>query len=133
MMVLISGGFDPLHVGHLNLINGARPYGRVVVALNSDAWLVSKKGYAFMSFDDRREILLAIEGVSLVLPVNDADGTVCDALTRLRPDYFANGGDRESADSAEDAVCRKIGIRQLFGVGGGKVRSSSDLVRRAHC
>mgnify|MGYP001594837129 FL=1 len=129
MKVLVSGGFDPLHVGHVRLIADAARYGEVVVALNSDAWLKRKKGYVFMHFQDRNEILKALLAVDRVIAVDDDDGTVCAALTAVRPRYFANGGDRVSADAREHALCRELGIVELFGVGGGKVRSSSEMIR----
>ena len=130
-VAMVSGGFDPLHVGHLDMIIGAAAYGRVVVALNSDAWLTRKKGHPFMEWEDRARILNHIREVSEVVPVDDADGTVCEALRRVRPDYFCNGGDRTIPHPAEEAVCRELGIAQAFNVGGGKIRSSSDLVRAA--
>lgn len=131
MMVMVSGGFDPLHVGHLRMIRHAAAWGRVAVALNSDAWLVRKKGYAFMPWAERAEIIEAIPQVAIACAFDDADGTVCDALRRLRPHYFANGGDRVEPESREHALCVELGIQELWGVGGAKVQSSSDMVRRA--
>lgn len=128
MIVMVSGGFDPLHVGHLNMIEEAARIGRVIVALNSDEWLRRKKGYVFMPHADRTRILSAIEGVTMVTPVDDSDGTVCEAIRRIRPTLFLNGGDRTQADPKEDALCRSLGVAQLFNVGGGKVRSSSQIV-----
>ncbi len=126
--VLCSGGMDPLHIGHLNLLQAAASHGHVVVALNSDDWLRRKKGYCLMSYADRARILMALEVVAEVMPVWDEDETVCDALRRLRPDIYANGGDRTIPNPFEHAVCREMGITELFDVGGGKVRSSSELV-----
>ena len=128
MNCLISGGFDPLHIGHIRLIESASRFGRVTVALNSDAWLMRKKGYCFMPWIERKEILDSLRAVCIVLPVKDDDGTICELLERIRPDYFANGGDRTTANAAEHAVCAKYGIREVFGIGGSKVQSSSTLV-----
>jgi D-beta-D-heptose 7-phosphate kinase/D-beta-D-heptose 1-phosphate adenosyltransferase len=129
--VMVSGGFDPVHDGHLDLIEHAAKYGRVVVALNSDAWLTRKKGYALLPWATRWRILSLLTPVYLVIEVDDADGTVCAALHRYRPTYFANGGDRTGRNTPELAVCESLGIRPLFGIGGGKAASSSDLVRAA--
>jgi D-beta-D-heptose 7-phosphate kinase/D-beta-D-heptose 1-phosphate adenosyltransferase len=130
MIVLVTGGFDPLHVGHVRMFRAAQEYGRLVVGLNSDAWLMRKKGYAFMPWEERAEILDNQGGVSLVLPFDDADDTVCALLESLRPHYFANGGDRMEPHPAEHKICQKYGIKELFEVGGEKVQSSSGLVRR---
>ena len=127
---MISGGFDPLTTGHLDLIDESANYGRVIIALNSDAWLIRKKGYAVMPFDDRRRILLALRNVDDVTAVDDSDGTVCEALRRIIPFWFCNGGDRTEPNEAEDAVCRELDIHQLFNVGGGKTRSSSEIIGR---
>jgi cytidyltransferase-like protein len=129
-IAMISGGFDPVHIGHCDLINSAAKYGRLVVALNSDEWLIRKKGYNFMSWDDRKTILLQMENVSYVTTVDDADDTVCEALRRIRPDYFVNGGDRQEGLKPESSVCTSMGIKEIF-CGGGKVRSSSEIVRAA--
>lgn len=125
--ILLSGGFDPIHVGHWRMIRAAKEIrSRVIIALNSDAWLIRKKGYVFMPWEDRAELLRAYH--VHVVKVDDRDGTVCEALERLRPLYFGNGGDRTAANPAEHEVCVRLGIQELFGLGGGKVRSSSELV-----
>lgn len=124
---MISGGYDPPHIGHIRLIKEASNYGKVIVALNSDEWLTRKKGKPFMNWKERAEMLEQIKGIARVVYVDDRDGTVCDALLRLQPDFFANGGDRTVPNPLEDEVCRKLRITQLFGIGGGKIRSSSDV------
>jgi len=129
--VLVSGGFDPLHIGHVALLREAALYGEVIVALNSDEWLRRKKGHVVMPWADRATILLAIRHVTNVTPVTDSDGTVCEALRRIRPTAFANGGDRTTADPREHAVCADLDIMELFGIGGAKARSSSEIVRSA--
>ena len=126
--ILCSGGFDPLHVGHLYYLTDAYYKGRVVVALNSDAWLMRKKGYVFMPWKDRALILAGLSCITSVYPVVDEDDTVCAALRLIVPDYYANGGDRIEPLSAEDAVCKELGIEQLFNIGGDKIHSSSKLV-----
>ena len=99
--IAISGGFDPVHIGHLNMIKGAAQEGSVIVILNSDAWLQQKKGYVFMPFEERKAILEAFSDVHHVVEVDDSDGTVCAALDQLRPCYFGNGGDRVSDNVPE--------------------------------
>ncbi len=131
-IVCISGGFDPLHVGHAALIEEASEWGDVVVILNSDSWLMRKKGYVFMPWSDRNEILKAMRHVGAVTYVDDSDGTVCEALERIKPDYFANGGDRTEDNTPEKEVCERLGIKMLWGIGGKKIASSSDLVRATH-
>lgn len=126
--VAISGGFDPVHSGHINLIKSAAKYGKLIVILNSDEWLVRKKGYAFMRWAERARILMGLEHVWQVSSVDDSDGTVCEALERIKPDYFANGGDRKEENIPELELCKKLGITPLFGIGGEKTQSSSELV-----
>lgn len=129
--ILCSGGFDPLHVGHVSYLKAAYKIGEVVVALNSDAWLERKKGYVFMPWKDRAQIVGALFCVNAVYPVDDDDGTICAALRELRPYAHANGGDRTVPSPTEDDVCAELGIKQLFGVGGDKIASSSQLVETA--
>ncbi len=127
-VVLVSGGFDPLHVGHVRMIEHAARYGNVHIALNSDEWLYRKKGYFFMPWEERAEILTSLLCVFRVLRVDDEDGTVCEALRSLKPSYFVNGGDRISPNRAEARICKRQGIEQIFDAGGGKVQSSSALI-----
>lgn len=129
--VMVSGGFDPVHAGHIRMIRHAAQYGDVIVVANSDDWLYRKKGFIFMEYEKRIEILNAIKGVILVDSVDDSDGTVCEAIRRLKPTYFANGGDRGKSNTPEQAVCDEIGVKLLWGIGGEeKVDSSSDLAEK---
>ena len=129
--VMVSGGFDPVHAGHIRMIRAASRYGDVIVIANSDAWLYRKKGFVFMEFEKRVEILNAIKGVVLVDSVDDTDDTVCEAILRLKPTYFANGGDRGKKNTPEQVVCQQVGTELLWSVGGDdKIDSSSDLVKK---
>jgi len=129
--IMVSGGFDPVHIGHIRMIIEASKHGDVIVVANSDDWLYRKKGFVFMEFDQRAEILAAIKGVIKVSGVDDYDGTVCEAIRAHKPDYFANGGDRKKHNTPEQAVCEELGVEMLWGVGGDdKANSSSDLVEK---
>lgn len=129
--VMVSGGFDPVHVGHIRMILAAAKYGDVIVIANSDDWLHRKKGFVFMEFNSRYEILNSIKGVLIVDSVDDADGTVCKAILRHKPDYFANGGDRGRSNTPEQDVCEKLGVKLLWEIGGDeKIESSSELIKR---
>ena len=128
--VMVSGGFDPIHGGHIQMIRDAAQYGNVIVVANSDDWLLRKKGYVFMSFEERSKILKEIKGVILVSAVDDSDNTVCNAIRMLRPDYFANGGDRGKSNTPEQDICEELGVEMLWGIGGDyKFNSSSDLIK----
>ena len=128
---MISGGFDPIHKGHIRMIREAVKKGEVLVIVNSDAWLMRKKGYVFMPFEERVEIIKSIKGVrdTSVVGIDDSDNTVCEALRKFKPDYFANGGDRTNTNTPEMALCEELGIEMLWEVGGGKVQSSSTLTK----
>jgi D-beta-D-heptose 7-phosphate kinase/D-beta-D-heptose 1-phosphate adenosyltransferase len=134
--VVVSGGFDPIHVGHVRLMNSAKELGdKLIVVINNDNWLKKKKGYNFMSQVDRAEIisnLKCVDEVFLTLHEENCDDmSVCRELEQLKPDIFANGGDRKEDNIPEYDLCNKLGISMVFNVGGEKLRSSSDLVKDA--
>ena len=114
---MISGGFDPIHVGHIRLIREAAKYGDVIVAMNSDDWIFRQKGFNSIGFNERKEFLMAIKGVVDVVAVNDEDGTVCTALIEHRPTYFANGGNRNEDNTPEKIICEELNIRMLWNIG----------------
>ena len=131
-IVAVSGGFDPIHIGHTRMIQDARKLGNVIVFLNTDEWLKRKKGYVFMTWQERAEILLSIKGVKEVYSAMDEDNTVCEALRFYKPDVFANGGDRKPGRVPEYQVCEELGIEMAFSVGGDdKPQSSSWLVEKS--
>ena len=132
--IVISGGFDPIHIGHLRMIKDASKLGRkLIVIANCDRFLVDKKGYVFMPIEERLEILESFDGVDRAVESIDDDMTVCKTIEWLAKDEdiacFANGGDRRNEDDIpESFVCEKYGIEMEFNVGGGKIQSSSSLV-----
>ena len=91
--------------------------------------LIRKKGYRFMSFEERKEILYAIKGVTKVILADDADGSVCNTLAEIKPNYFANGGDRVKTNTPEVALCKELNIQMLWNIGGEKIQSSSELTK----
>lgn len=132
MTICVSGGFSILHRGHLSLLFGAKMYGDVVVILNSDAWLKRKYGKVIVPWEIRASLLMATGYVHEVVGVDDTDGTVCEALKRIRPDFFANGGDRTQDNTPEISICSQYGIEALFNVGGEKQASSSEILKGKH-
>ncbi len=135
-VVAVSGGFDPVHIGHVRLFVEARKLGeKLVVIMNNDNWLMAKKGFVFMPEAERKAILEFLRPVDEVFvtrhPPNPTDMSVCAALRELRPDVFANGGDRKADNIPEYQLCEELGIEMAFRVGGEKIQSSSELVKRA--
>lgn len=136
--VILSGGFDPLHTGHLAMIRDAslRSKHGVIILLNSDEWLTRKKGKPFMNAIERADILLQIRGVERVYDFNDDDGTATDGIrfvAEVFSDFklaFGNGGDRKdgSTPSAEHQVCKEHGIDMLWGLGGDYKKNSSSAI-----
>lgn len=135
IVVAVSGGFDPIHIGHLHLFKEAKKIGNeLVVILNNDNWLKKKKGYNFLPQKERKEILAALRYVDRVFLTkhqpNPKDMSVSRELRLLKPNVFANGGDRTLSNILEVAVCREIDCRMVFNVGkGGKLQSSSWLLK----
>ncbi len=129
-IVTVSGGFDPIHIGHIRMIREASKLGKLIVILNNDAFLVRKKGRPFMPLEERKEILENIKGVDSVFVSIDEDDSVRKSLEAIKPDIFANGGDRKNESEIREAeVCKRLGIEMVFNVGGGKVQSSSWLIK----
>ena len=134
-VIVLSGGFDPMHVGHLRMIQESAKMAEIVIAgVNSDEWLMRKKGYVFMPHEERVEMVQGTRGVSKAMAFDDDDNSACDLLRRVRalwPNFkgaFANGGDRTSDNIPEIPVAEELDVHLIWGVGGGKVQSSSDLV-----
>ena len=152
-IIVLSGGFDPIHKGHLRMFGEASWLGhQVIVGLNSDEWLTRKKGKPFMEFEERKEIIEGFKYVNQVIPFDDSDDTACDLIRRVHnicqsenyeydysdlghagffeyhQIYFANGGDRGKDNVPEVDICKKLDVTMLWGVGGGKIQSSSWLI-----
>ena len=136
-IVLVSGGFDPVHSGHIKLIEEASKYGNVVVLLNSDKWLKNKKGRAFLPFEERKIIMNALKNVIDVIVCGELDNTCIDGIKKVinkYPSYrikFANGGDRNNKSTPETLFCEKNSIETLWGIGGeNKTNSSSWILKK---
>ena len=137
-ITIVSGGFDPIHVGHVRMIREAAAIGdQLIVGVNSDDWLLRKKGKVFMPFKERTEVIMGIKGVKKVVGFNDDDNTACELLKfvrLMRPDdnlIFCNGGDRVKGNTPEDKMAHKLRIQMAYGVGGNdKAQSSSVLLAK---
>ena len=129
-VVVVSGGFDPLHKGHIRLFNESKKLGhKLVCGLNSDKWLFRKKGQILMNFGERAEIISSFRAVDEVISFNDTDDTAVNLLTRVQSIYpecsicFANGGDMEEKNTPESGFCRAYNIDMLWNVGGDSPKS----------
>lgn len=125
--VAVSGYFDPIHIGHLEYLKMAKDLGDyLIVIVNNDYQSNLKKGKSFMNELDRVEIVKALKLVDEVFLSIDKDRTVCKSLEKLKPDIFANGGDRSTEEIPEAEVCVNFNIKMIDGLGD-KIRSSSEL------
>ena len=134
--VVVSGYFDPIHVGHLEMMKLAKQLGdELVVIVNNDKQAKLKKKKSYMSEDDRLKIVKAIRYTDAAFISVDEDKTVCGSLEKIRRNYkdyniiFANGGDRHSGEITESKVCKKCDIQMIDGLGD-KIRSSSKIIKR---
>ena len=152
-IIIVSGGFDPVHKGHLRMFRDSSWLGhQVIVGLNSDDWLSRKKGKPFMKFEERKELLEGFKYINQVLPFDDSDDTASDLIRRVHTIYnseahehsysdlpqqgmmdyyqiyFANGGDRGKGNVPEVGICKELDVVMLWGIGGGKIQSSSWLI-----
>ena len=125
--VAVSGYFDPIHIGHLEYLRMAKELGdSLVVIVNNNYQCKLKKGKHFMDENDRVEIVKALRFVDEVFLSVDKDRTVCKSLEEIKPDIFANGGDRATSEVPETPVCKKFNIKMVDGLGD-KIRSSSSF------
>jgi D-beta-D-heptose 7-phosphate kinase/D-beta-D-heptose 1-phosphate adenosyltransferase len=135
-IVLITGGFDPLHSGHIAYFRAAKELGDIlIVGVNSDAWLTRKKGAPFMPYSERAEIVRNIVGVDFVINFDDNDGSAKNAIQITRQNHptdqiiFANGGDRTN-DNIPEMDIADNNLQFVFGVGGfNKANSSSWILQ----
>lgn len=147
-VVMVSGGFDPVHIGHVRLFNEAKKLGdELVVVINNDNWKRQKRKHVFMPEHERKEIIEAFACVDRVVvtahprnPKGPKDMSVSRELLKIKPHIFANGGDRNEKDSENPdsslyydiKACKELGIEMVFNVGhGGKVQSSSELIEKS--
>jgi len=141
-VVVISGFFNPLHIGHIDYISSARNLGDfLIVIVNSDDQVKIKGSVPFMNQDDRLRIIRNIKGVDRSVISIDEDGSVCQTIReefkRLQNDpffedmIFANGGDRKEGGVPEDILENELGIKMIYNVGGEKVQSSSELIKKS--
>tara|TARA_R110000824_G_scaffold107299_3_gene253469 strand:- start:6244 stop:6672 length:429 start_codon:yes stop_codon:yes gene_type:complete len=137
-LAIVSGGFDPVHVGHLELFERAKTIADdLFVIVNDDAFLERKKGKPFMPLNERLKIIESLKPVTMVVESSDEDDTVCNTLEWIRALYknkykhmmFCNGGDRTNKqDTPEHIRCEQLGIKPVYGLGE-KIQSSSWLTK----
>lgn len=137
-VVITSGYFNPLHIGHLNLISESKKLGDfLIVIVNNDEQVKMKGSVPFMSQDERMEVVKALKYVDEAFLSIDNDRTVMKSLEEIFKKYqsneliFAKGGDSTPDNVPEEWACKKFGARLIFGVGGGKIQSSSWLISNA--
>ena len=132
-IVIVTGGFDPIHSGHIAYINAAAQLGRVVIGVNSDDWLIRKKGAFFMSYEERVNIIRNLKNVMGIVEFDDSDGSAKDAIVQVRKLFpknqliFANGGDRTSTNIPEMDI-KDDNLIFKFGVGGEDKKNSSSWI-----
>lgn len=131
-IVIVTGGFDPVHSGHINYLKEAAKLGdKLIVGLNSDAWLIRKKGQAFMPWSERCAVVSSLRGVDQVMQWDDGDGSAITLLENIKRSFpyaeivFANGGDRTATNIPEMSV---TGVEFVFGVGGKNKANSSSWI-----
>ena len=134
VIVLVTGGFDPIHSGHILYLKDAKKLGdKLIVGVNSDQWLINKKGSPFMPLDERINIISNLSVVDEAIEFEDDEfNSASNAIHKVLQKYpnhriiFANGGDRATSEIPETPVCKKYNIKMVDGLGD-KIRSSSNL------
>jgi len=127
MKVVVSGYFDPIHVGHIEYMERAKRLGdKLIVILNNDLQVNLKRGKdPFMNENDRKKVIESIKYVDEVLISIDKDRSVCKSIKLIKPDIFANGGDRFDDEVPEGILCKELGIKMVDGLGD-KIQSSRN-------
>ena len=136
-IVIATGGFDPIHSGHINYLSEAKSLGDLLcVGVNSDAWLTRKKGKYFLPWNERAAIVEHLKPVDRVMDFDDYDGSARDAIRQVRKLYpedkimFVNGGDRTSENIPEMSI-EDPNLEFVFGVGGDYKQNSSSWILKA--
>ena len=131
-IIVFTGGFDPIHSGHIEAIKEAQKLGRVIIGLNSDEWLIRKKGKSFMPFEERKAVLDQFKNVLCVIGFDDSDNSASDAIRQAREMFpknkviFVNGGDRTKSNIPEmNAFLNDSMVEFHFSVGGDNKKNSS--------
>ncbi len=126
VIVAVSGGFDPIHAGHIEYLKNAKELGdKLIVILNNDDFLTRRKGFVFMPFQERVRVLSALRYVDEVMVSVDEDETVCKSLELLKPNIFAKGPHWTESEIPEAKVCKDLGIKIISGLGE-RVQSSAE-------
>jgi len=130
--VLVSGYFNPLHLGHLDMIREAKKLGDwLIVVINNDEQVKLKGSCPFFDQETRYKLVAALRDVDEVVMSFDNDETICRTLEIIKPTIFANGGDRVYGHPREIEICRRNNIKYVYGVGGGKTYHSSKAIEQA--
>lgn len=129
--VCVSGYFTVLHKGHVKLFEDAKALGtHLTVIVNNNNQQIKKKGKLIHDAEDIKYIIQNLGMVDEAVVSIDKDGSQCETLRMLNPDIFANGGDRDRANVPETPVCDELNIKMVDNVGGGKINSSSDILKK---
>lgn len=128
--VVVSGYFNPIHSGHIKLLNEAKKLGDVLIVIVNNDKQCALKGNIFMNEQERIEIIKNLKMVDKAILSIDTDTSVCETLKLIKPNIFANGGDRFKNNIPEAKICKRLGIRMVFNVGGVKTQSSSNLLHK---
>ena len=126
-IVVASGYFDPLHIGHIEYLELAKKIGdKLIVIINNDLQAKLKKGKSFMAEGDRMKIISSLKCVDETFLSIDSDQTQCKSLEKIKPNFFVNGGDRKNNEIPESEVCKRLNIKVVDNLGE-KIRSSSEF------
>lgn len=134
-IIVLSGGFDPYHDGHVKMFEEAATLGDICVILNSDDWLIKKKGRFFMNIQERARVLFSVKGVVCIWDsksLNDVSQDLVNIKNKFPESFivFGKGGDRNASNTPEQEVCKNLGIPVIFGLGGNNEQSSSKILAR---